>query len=642
MAPKLLWIAIIHVLLWNFIFSLSESIELNEDGGLLLNSLRDRVRYTTHICDRLKNSSPVVNHNNYEPLPDSDGDENGRLAKDLSEPSNPVKRHAILRCYNRPAQENHEPNNPDITTSEWQMKSTPVNDAYGDLYNHSTLQKPKVVDLKKIDINSQKVIDQEPLYHTVPLLTKGNFISQNPKHSLLQLNLQDTANKIKSLISTQQHKLGEKISDKLVDESLHNKLAKPSLTLSLPPKFTKYPVINPLIRPTEIVNNVDSAGLITDSDKQSNPPKLPQFLPHIPNNNSYQKDLIVKNKPFSPLSPIQFNKPKPVDIFYDRHVPPIVYQPTLPSLIQTPVIKQILPTVFVPKEVSISSTNERPQPNIGLTSQYPKIVKIVGSTSQPTPIEKDVTISLPHKKPQEFIGLSLPTQFTKTSDTETNIKPIKIFEKKVSIYLPFKKQQESIDLSPPTQFIKTSETEKVHGPTTIEKEVSTSAPKEQKQPIAYLPPQDPQLIQTPDNESIYQETTDPTVVSVNVPYEEKQSTISSSSLSQITESYNSESTSQIMPSENAESTSSTYEQQQPIVNLSPPPPPQLQQIKIQKEISIPLPYKQKIVAAPLQLVKTFNTELIPQKKNSLYVQQQPITLPSPPPLTKTTTSEYPY
>ncbi|XP_001948251.2 proline-rich extensin-like protein EPR1 [Acyrthosiphon pisum] len=637
MAPKLLRITIIHVLLWNIIFSLSESIELNEDSKLLSNSLRDRVRYTTHICDRLKNSPPVVNHNNYEPHSDGvDNFENPGLAKDLNEPSNPVKRHAIIRCYNRlPAQENNEPNKPEIITSEWQMKSTPVNNEHGDSYDHSMVQKSKVVGIKEIDFNSQKVIDQEPLYHTVPFLQKGNLIGNNPKHSLLQLSLQDSKNKIKSLISTPQHKLGEIISDKLVDESLHNKLARPSLTLPSPPKFIKYPVINPLIQPPEILTNVDTPGLITDSDKQSNPLKPSPLLPNIPNNNFYHKDLTVENKPFLSLPSIQLNKPKPVDIFYDRRVPPIVYRPTVSQYVQTPVIKPILPPILVQKEVSYPSKNEQAQANIGLQSQYPKIIKngIAELTSQPILIEKENPIlSFPLKKPQELIGSS-PTQFVKTSDIET-FKPITI-EKKVSIYLPYKKQQGLIDLSPPTQF--TSDTETAHKPITIEKEVQISEPKEQKQPIVDLPPQAPQLINTPVKESIYQETPGQTIVSVNVPYEEKPSIVGLTSPPRITEPFSSESTSQIMPSENEFSMSSAYEQQQPIANFSPPPPPQLQQIKIQKEISIPLSYQQQMDVAPIKVVKTINTELISQKKNAFYNQQQPIILPSPPPLTKTTT-----
>lgn len=637
-APKLLKKTIIHVLLCNIIFSLSESIELNGDSKLILNSLHNRVRYTTHICDRLKNAPPIVNHNNHEPLPDSggvDSFENPGLAKDSSEPSNPVKRHAILRCYNHPpAQENNESNKPELITSEWQMKSTPVNNAYGNLHDHSTFQKSKVVGLKEIDLNSQKVIDQEPLYHTAPFLQKQNLISNNPKHSLLQSNLQDTKNKIKSLLSMPQHKLGEIISDKLVDESLHNKLAKPSLTLPSPPKFVKYPVINPLIQPTEVPTNVDTAGLIIDNNKKSNPLKLSPLLPHTPNINFYHKDLTVENKPFLSLPSIQPNKLKPVDILvYDRRVPPIVYRPTLPQFMQTPVIKPIL----VQKEESISSTSEQVQPNIGLQSQYPNIIKngIAESTSQPILIEKENSISLPHKKPQEFISLP-PTQFVKTTDIET-FKPIKFIEKTVSIYLPYKKQQGSIDLSQATQFMKTSDSETVNKPITIEKEVKVSEPKEQKQPIVDLPLQATQLINTSDKESIYQETTGQTIESVNVPYEQKQSIINLSSPPQITEPFNSESTSQIVPSENEGSISSAYGQQQPVANFSPPP--QLQQIKIQKEISIPLSYQKQMVT-PLKVIKTINTELISQKKNSPYDQQQPIILPSPPPLTKTTASAY--
>jgi len=636
--------------LWNFIFSLTESVELNEDGGLLLNRLHERVRYTTHICDRLKNSPPVANHNNYEPLPNSDRDENSEnsgLAKDLSEPSNPVKRHAILRCYNRPAQENNEPNKPDLITSEWQMKSTPVDNVYGDLHDNPMVQKPKVVGLQKIDINSHKVIDQEPLYHTVPLLQKENLTEKNPNPSLLQLNLQDMTKKIKSLISKPQHKLGEIISDRLVDESLHNKLAQPSLTHSLPPKLTKYPVVKPLIRPAgNIFTNVETVGLITDSDKQSNPLKLSSLLPQIPNNNFYQKDYIIENKPFLSLPSIQLNKPKPVEILYDRHVPPMAYRPTLPPLIHTPIspiIKPTLPQIHVQKEVTTPATNERPQVNIGSTSKYPKIIKnsIAESTFQPTLIEKNESIYLPHKKPQETIDLSPPTQFIKTFDSEIIHKPITVIEKKFSIYLPYKKQQELIDLSPPKQFIKISDTKMEHKPITIEKEVSTSVPKEQQQQITTsLPQLALQIIQTPDKGLIYQETPGQTIVSANMPYDQNQSTISLSSSPQINEPFNTESTSQIIPSVNEVSMSSTYGQQQPIVNFSTPP--QLQQIKIQHEISTPLPYKQQIAVAPLKPVNNFNTELLYKKKNSLNDQQQPLSLPAPPPLTKTTTSAYAY
>jgi len=460
------------------------------------------------------------------------------------------------------------------------------------------VQKSKFEGLKKIDINSQKEIDQEPFYHTVPFLQKGNLIGNNPKHPSLQLNLQDTKNKIKSLISAPQHKLGEIISDKLVDGSLHNKLAQPSLTLPLPPKFIKYPVTNPIIQANETLTNVDTAGLTTDSDKQSNPLKPYTLLPaHKPNNNFYHKNLTVENKPFLTLPSI----PKPIDILHDRRVPPIVYRPTLPQFIQTPVIKPILPPILVQKEVSIPSTNEQPQANIGFTSQYPKIIKnaITESTSQPYYTEKEDSISFPHKKQQELFG-SPPTEFIKTSDIE-KFKPITVIEKKVSIYLPYKKQQEFIGLSPSTQFTKTSNTETVHKPITIEEEVKISAPKEQKQPTVDLPPQAPQLIKTPVKESsVYQETPGQTIESVNVPFEQHQSIINLSSPPQFTEPFYSESTSQIIPSESEASISSTYGQQKPIANFSPPP--QLQHIP--------------------------------------YNQQQPIILPSPPPLTKTTTSAY--
>ncbi|XP_029342200.1 uncharacterized protein LOC115033558 [Acyrthosiphon pisum] len=422
---------------------------------------------------------PVVDHNNYEPLPDLygvDNFENLGLAKDSSEPSYPVKRHAILPCHNHPALENNKPYKSNLITSEWKMKSTPVDNAYGDLM----VKKSKVAGLKKIEINSQK-LNHEPLHRTLPLLQKENLIGENPKHSLLQLNLQDKENQIKSLISTPQHiKLNEIISDKLVDETLHNKLTQPSLTLPVPYKSIKYPLNDQLIQPTEIHNNIDTAGLITDSDKQSNPLKLSPLLPHIPNN---QNDL--KNKPSSTFPSVQFNKPKPVDILRDRS----------PSqLIQTPAIKPVHLPIIVQKEVSLSSVSQRPQANIDSSSQYPKIIKndIAESTSQP------ILISLSHNKQKESIDVP-PSKSIKTSDTEMVNKPITIIEKKVSIYYPHQKSQDSIDLPPPKQLMKISNTETVNKPIKIEKkEISISAPNEQKQPIIDLPPQAPQLIKTPD------------------------------------------------------------------------------------------------------------------------------------------------
>ncbi|XP_060861897.1 uncharacterized protein LOC132938958 [Metopolophium dirhodum] len=471
-SPKLLLITITQVLLWNLIFCQSKSVELNKDSELLC----DRVRYSTYKCDCLKNRPPVVDHNNYEPLTGLygvDNFENLGLAKDSSKPSYPVKRHAILRCHNRPALENNKPYKPNLITSEWKMKSTPVDNAYGDLM----VKKSKVVGLKKIEINSQKM-NHEPLHRTLPLLQKGNLVSENPKHSLLPINLQDKANQIKSLTFTPQHRLDEIISDKLVDETLHNKPTQPSLTLPLPYKSIKYPVNNQLIQPTEIHNNIDTAGLITDSDKQSNPLKLSQLLPHIPNN---QNDL--KNKPFSTFSSVQFNQPKPVDILLRDRSPS--------QLIQTPAIKPIHLPIIVQKEVSLS-VNERPQANIDSSSQYPKIIKngIAESTSQP------IVISLSHNKQEESIDFP-PSKSIKSSDTETVNKPITIIEKKVSIYYPHQKPQDSIDLSPPKQFMKISNPETEHKPIKIEKkEISISAPNEQKQPIIDLPPQAPQLIKT--------------------------------------------------------------------------------------------------------------------------------------------------
>lgn len=649
MAPKLLLITIIHALLWNFIFSLSENVELNKDGETSLSNLHDRVWYTTHIRDCLKNSPLVADHKNYETLSGSDrvdSFENLDLAKDLSKPLRHVKRHAILRCHNIPAQENNEPNKPvDPTTSEWQMKSTPVNEAYGELYDQMTIQKSKFANLKKIDLNSHKMVYQEPLHHTGPVIQKIDLIDKNSKPSQLQLSLQDKRNKIKSLISTPQHKLGEIIQDKLIDESIHNKLAQPSLTLPLPPKFIKYPVINPLIRPVEIPNTVDTAVLMTDNDNQSNPLKPSPHSPHIiPNNNFYQK---AENKPFLSLPPIQFNKSKPVEISYDKRVPPIAYLPKPPQFIQIPIIKPIVPPIFVQKEVSILPVTERPQPNIGSSSQYPKTIKngIAQSTFQPILNEKEVSFSLPHNKQQALIDFS-STQIKKTSNIETVNKPIAIIEKQVSIYFPHKKPQQFIGLSPPTkQLIKTSDKETSHKPTVIENEVLMSPPNEQKQPFVDLSQQAPQLVNIPDKEIFYPTTpASQTMVPANVPYEQKQSIISLPSIPQITETFYNESTPQSLPIENEVSMSTPYGQQQPIVNyLPPPPPPQFQQIKIQKEISIPLSYPKPKVDAPLKLIKTFNADLISQsqqKKKSLNDQQQPIVLPSPPPLTKTTTSDY--
>lgn len=432
-----MWITIItHVSLWNFIFSLSESVELNEDSKLL----RSRVRYSTRICDCLKNAPPAVDHNNYKSLPDSEGVvnfENPGLAKDLSKQSScHVKRHAILRSYNRPSHENNKPYKPDLITSEWQMKSALVNNANGD----SMVQKSKVVRLNKNVINSQNMVYHEPLHHTaVPLLQKGNLIAKNSKPSLLQLSLQDTTTQIKSLIAAPKHKLVEIISDKLVDGSLDNKLTQPSLTLPLPYKSIKHSVINPLVRPTEKHNNVDTAGLITEnSDKQSNSLKLSTLSPHISNK---EKGLITEDKPFSPLLSINLNKPKLVSVLYDRKILPVANRPTPSQLIQTPVIKPIHMPIFEQNEVSISSTNERPHVNIGSSSQYPKIIKNVNAESTSPPI---------------------------------------LTENAVSIPLSSKKQLKSIDSPPTQQFIKTSDTETVHKPIKIEKDVSISAPNEQK------------------------------------------------------------------------------------------------------------------------------------------------------------------
>jgi len=450
------------------------SVELNKDSKLLF----DRVPYSTYKCDCLKNRPPDVDHINYEPLPDLNGVDNFEnlcSAKDSSKPSYPVKRHAILRCHNRPALENNKPYKPNLITSEWKMKSTPVDNEFDDLM----VKKSKVVGLKKIEINSQKV-NQEPLHRTLPLLQKLNLIGENQKHSLLQLNLQDKENQIKSLISTPEHKLDEIISDKLVDESIPNKLTQPSLTLPLPYKSIKNPVNNQLIQPTEIHNNIDTAELITDSDKQSNPSKLSPLLPHIPNN---QNDL--KNKPFSTFPSVQFNKPKPVDILLRDRSPS--------QLIQTPAIKPTHLPIIVQK-VTLSSVNERPQANIDSSSQYPKIIKngIAESMSQSN------LISSSHNKQKESID-SPPSNSIKTSDTEMVNKPITIIEKKVSIYYPHQKPQDSIDLLPPKQFMKISNTETAHKPIKIEKkEISISATNEQKQQIVDLSPQAPQLIKTPE------------------------------------------------------------------------------------------------------------------------------------------------
>jgi len=695
MAPKSLWITIIHVLLWSFIFSVTESIELNEAEDLLLNDFSDRVRFTTHICDRLKNlPPPAVYNNNDEPLSDSDSDgnfENPGLVKDLSKAVNPVKRHASLRCYNLHTQENNEPNKQDPSiTNEWQMKSTPVNNAFGANLPNDLLvaQKPNVVDLKKIDINFHKMVHQEPLHSTVSLLQKGNLIGENPKHALLQLNLQDKTNKIKSLISAPQHKLVDVIPVKLLDESLQNKFVKPSLTFPSPPKLIKSPVSHSLLQPTELHNNNGNTAVLTiDNDKQKNPSKLIQLSPHnIPFKDAYQKDSLIEKKPLLSAVPfIQINKPKPVEILDDKHVPPIAYRPTSPQYIKIPVIKPVFVPTFIQKEVSISPANEQPQvTNIGLLSQ-PKITKngIAESTSQPNLIEKEVSISLPYKKQQGLIDLLSPAQFIKTSDKEIVHKPIEIekevsiplpykkqqglidllspaqfiktsdkeivhkpikIEKEVSIPLPYKKQQGLIDLLSPAQFIKTSDKEIVHKPIEIEKEVSISEPNgQQKQPIIDLPQQIPIFIRTPDKDSLSQAIPGQTIVSVNAPYEQKQPIISLPSPPQVTETFNSESTSQIIPIQKEVSTSASYVQQQPLVDF-PPPPPQFQQIKIQKEISIPLRHQQQKIGAPLELVNSFNSELISQtisqKKNSLYDQQKPIILPSPPPLIKTTTSAY--
>ncbi|XP_025208855.1 uncharacterized protein LOC112604166 [Melanaphis sacchari] len=608
MATKLLWITIIHVLLWNLIFSVTESIELDGFKDLSSNNFRDRVRFTTHICDRLKDSPPpVAYHNNDESLSDSDSD--AGLVKDMSKAVNPVKRHASLRCYIHNTQENKEPNNLDPSiTSEWQMKSTPANNGFGaDLYDHSIVQKPKVVNLKDVDINAHQGL----LYSKKPFLQKGNLIGEIPNHKQLQLNLQDKTNKIKSLMSAPQHKFVNIIPDKLLDESLHTKLVQPSLTFPLPAKFIKSPLTDSLLRPIDTHNsNGDSAVLTVDNDKKKDPLILtPPSLHNIPNKNVYQKDSTVEKKPLLMSFPsIQINKPKPVEISDDKHIPPIAYRPSPPSpvpqYIKAPVTKPIFVPIFVNKGVITSPEKERPQANIG-SLLHSKIIKngITEPTSQPILIEKKVTIALPQKK-----------------------------------------QPGLIDLLSPTQFIKTPETDIVHKPIKIEKDASISEQNGQKQQIIdYLSPQTPQFIKTPDKESSYQGTSEQTIVSVNAPYEQKQSIINLPSPPQITGNFNSESASQIMPIQKEVSTFATYIQQQPLVEFSPPP--EFQKIKIQKEVSISLPNQEKkIVDSPPNLINSFNTEFmsqsISQKKNSLYDQQKPIILPSPPPLIKTTTSAY--
>jgi len=611
MAPKLLWITIIHVLLWNFIFSITESIELKGTEDLLLNSFRDRKRFTAHICDRLKNLPPSAAYNNNDELlydSDSDGNfENPGLVKDLSKAVNPVKRHASLRCYNLHTQENNEPNNLDPSiTNEWQMKSTPVNNAFGVNFPNDLpmAQKLKDVDLKKIDINFHKV-HQEPLHSTVSLLQKGNLIGENPKHPLFQLNLQDKTNKIKSLISAPQHKLVDVIPDKLLDGSLNNKFAKQPLNFPSHSKLIISPVTYSLLRPTEIHNNNDDTAKLTiNNDKQNNPSKLISLSSHnIPNKNFYQKDSLIEKKPLLSVPFVQINKPKPIEISDDKHVPPIAYRPTSPQYIKNPVVKPVLVPIFVQKDVSISPANEKPQTNFGLLSQ-PKITKsgIAESTSQPNLIEKEVSISVPHKN-----------------------------------------QQGSIDLSSSAQFIKTSDTEIVHKPIATEKEVSISESNgQQKQPIIDLPPQIPIPIRTPEKDSLYQAIPGQTIVSLNAPYEQKQSIISLPPPLQVTETFNSESTSQIIPIQKELLISGSYEQQKPLFYLIKPP--EFQQIKIQKEISIPFSYQQQKIGAPLKLMNSFNSGLIPQSiaqnKNSFNDQQKPIILPSPPPLIKTTTSAY--
>lgn len=637
MAPKLLWITIIHVLLWNFIFSVTESIEVNGAEDLLLkNSFRDRVRYSTHICDRLKNSPPplVAYHNNEELLssPDSDVNlENPGLIKDLTKGVNPVKRHVSLRCYNHHTQENNEPNNQDPSViSEWQMKSTPVNDAFH--ADFSAVQKPKVVDLKKIDINLHKVIHQEPLHSAIPQLQKGNLIGENSKHSLPQLNLQDETNKIKSLISVPQHKYADIEPDQLFNGNLHKKFVLPSLTFPLPSKFIKSPITHSLSRPTEIHNtNVDTAVLTTENYQQSDPSKL---TPHnIPNKNVYQKDSIVEKKPGLSLSSIQINKLRPVEVPDDKRVPPIAYRPTSPHYIQIPEIKPLLIPIFVRKVVSISPQSEQPQANIDLLS-HSKIIKngITESTAQPILIEKEVPVPLQHKKNSGLIDWFLSKHDLKTPGAELAHKPVSI-EKEGSIYFPKKKQQELIDLSSSTQLIKTPDAEIVHKPNTIEKEVSISESNSQKQPIIDLSPQTPQFVNIPDKESLYQTTPGQPILPINVPYEQKQSLINLPSLSQVTETFNSESTSQMVPIQKEVSTSATYGEPQRFFDFSPPP--RFQQLKINKEISIPLPSQQKRIVAPLELINSFNPKLISQKKSVLYDQQKPIILPSPPPLIKT-------
>jgi len=549
------------VLLWNFIFSLSESVELNEDNKLL----RNRVRYSTHIFDCLKNAQLVVDHNNYEPLPDSDKvdhSEKPGLAEDLSEPSYPVKRHAISQCYNHPAQQNNKPHKPDLvkSTSEWPIKYTPVNKAYSD----SMFQKSKIVGLKKNDLNSQKVAYRESLHHTVPLLQKGNLIGKNPKHSLLQSNVQDTTNQIKSLISAPQHKLVEIISGKLVDDSLHNKLAHPLLTLPLPYKLIKYPAIKPLVQTTEIHTNVNTAGLITaDKDKQSL--FLSEYLsdhsPHISNN---PKDLIIENKPFSPFPSIQFNKPKPVDTLYDSHLLPIAHQPTPSQLIQTHVIKPIHIPILVQKEASLA--NDRPQANIGSVSQYPKITMngIAESTSQPVLIKKDVSITSSPKKQQESIDLPV-TQPTKTSDTD-KVHKSAIVKKEVSISSPHKKQPESMDLAP-TQLIitKNGVAESTSQLVLLKKDVSIPlSPKKKQEPID-LPLA--QSIKTSDIEMANKPITiTEKKVPIYFPQKSPKNLINLSPPKQLMKISDTETVHESIKIENEISTSASNEQKQPIVD----------------------------------------------------------------------------
>lgn len=600
-APKLLWIAIIHVLLWNFLFSVSESIDVNESKDILLNNLHNRVRFTTHIC---KHVEPILEPEHRTPdalLSDSDGDvdhiKNPTLAQ--GEPIIPVKRHVITRCFNR-AQENHEPIKLDPITSDWQIKSAPE-------YDHSTFQKSNINDKKKIDINLHTVIYQDPLSPQVPLLQTGNLIGANQKQPFSDSNLQDKVNKIKSLISSHTQKPLIMIQDKLLDESLHYKPALPSFNH---PQPSKPPVLSPFIRPLEVHDyDVNTAELMKDNLLK----KLSQLSPQIPYENVYQKDSIVENKPFSP--PLQVNNnQKPIGISYDKRVPPFAYPPVATQFIKIPVTKPIAVPIFVKKEVSKYPTNERLQANIG-SSSYPNIVNngIAETTPQSIIMEKEVSISLPYKEPQQ-------TSY----------------------------------LSPSVSLIKSTDAEMVQKQIAIEKEIPTSGTNGQNQPIIDLSLKSPHIANSLDKVSLYQQNPEQTIMlPANVPYEQHQPINSLSSPPQIVETFNRESTSQIIPIKKEVSISEPYVKPWPIINFSQLPQlPQVQQIKIQKVITMPSAYKQPIkgLVVPTNLIKTFNTELVSQpdsqeKKISLYEsnnQQKPlIVLPSPPPLTKSsTTSAY--